>query len=156
MWSYDDGLHQETVSDGPVAVDRLLCADWSDSISFCERITKETVFEALEMIREQKPVDRILFVANNYGSHHANLTQRRADDLSIEFVFLALYSPTLNAIEALWKSLKRAISPEIHEDEDQFRAFVTQTFLRLSHRVSLAADWIEISSRTSTGCADHS
>ncbi len=82
-------------------------------------------------------------MADNYGSHHANLTQKRADELGVEFVFIQLYSPTLDAIEPLWKSTKREISPEIFEDRDQFRAFLTETFLRLSRRVSFASDWIE-------------
>ena len=80
---------------------------------------------------------------DNYGSHHAKLTQRRADELDIEFVFIPPYSPTLNAIEPLWKSAKREISPEIFEDKDHFRTFLTETFLRLSRRVSFASDWIE-------------
>ena len=113
------------------------------TITFGERITKETVCEALEAIREQNPPDRILLVADNYGSHHAKLTQQRADELGIEFVFIPPYSPTLNAIEPLWKTLKREISPEIYEDRNHFRQFLTETFLRLSHRVSFAVDWIE-------------
>jgi len=44
--------------------------------------------------------------AENYSSHHAQLTQERADELGIEFVFLPPYSPTLNASEPLWKDLK--------------------------------------------------
>ena len=144
MWSYDRTVTIEKP---------LITAPWRSlgfyaltgrsAISFGERITKETVCEALERIREQNPVGRILLVADNYGSHHANLTQQRADELGIEFVFLPPYSPTLNAIEPLWKSVKREISPEIYEDENHFREFLTETFLRLSHRVSFAADWIE-------------
>ncbi|MFB6185364.1 MAG: transposase [Halobacteriaceae archaeon] len=82
-------------------------------------------------------------MADNYGSHHATLTQERADELGIEFVFIPPYSPTLNAIEPLWKDLKREISPTIFEGKDHFREFVTETFLRLSHRLSFAVDWIE-------------
>ncbi|RQG87853.1 hypothetical protein EA462_13390 [Natrarchaeobius halalkaliphilus] len=77
------------------------------------------------------------------GSHHAKLTQKRADELDIEFVFIPSYSPTLNAIEPLWKDLKREISPEIFADRDHFKEFLTETFLRLSHRLSFANDWIE-------------
>jgi transposase len=82
-------------------------------------------------------------VADNYGSHHAKLTQQRADELDIEFVFIPPYSPTLNAIEPLWKAVKREISPEIFADRDYFRSFLTETFLRLSQQLSYASDWIE-------------
>ena len=81
-------------------------------------------------------------MADNYGSHHARLTQQRADELDIEFVFIPPYSPTLNAIEPLWKDLKRDISPEISDDKDHFREFLTERFLRLSRRLSFANDWI--------------
>jgi hypothetical protein len=49
----------------------------------------------------------------------------------------------MDAIEPLWKDLKREISPTIFEDKDHFREFVTKTFLRLSHRLSFAVDWID-------------
>jgi transposase len=107
------------------------------------RLVKETIVEALETIREQNPRGRILLVADNYGSHHATLMQERADELGIKFVFIPLYSPTLNAIEPLWKYLKREISPTIFGDKDHFREFVTETFLRLSHRLSFAVDWVD-------------
>ena len=110
-------------------------------ITFKERLVKETIVEALEEIREQNPRGRILLVADNYGSHHAKLTQKRADELGIEFVFIPPYSPTLNAIEPLWKDLKREISPEIFADRDHFRTFLTETVLQLSHRLSFATDW---------------
>lgn len=80
-------------------------------ITFKKELVKETIVEALEEIRKQNPPDRILLVADNYGSHHAKLTQQRADELGIEFVFIPPYSPTLNAIEPLWKDVKREISP---------------------------------------------
>ena len=70
-------------------------------ITFKGRLVKETIVEALEEIREQNPVGRILLVADNYGSHHTRLTQKRADELGIELVFLPPYSPNFNAIEPL-------------------------------------------------------
>ena len=50
--------------------------------------------------------DRILLVADNYDSFHVRVTQQWANKLGIEFVFIPPYSPTLNAIEPLWKSLR--------------------------------------------------
>jgi transposase len=81
------------------------------SITFRDRPTKESICAALEAIREQNPVGRVLLIADNDGSHHATPTQQRADELGIEFVFLPPYSPTLNPIEPLWKSLRRELSP---------------------------------------------
>jgi transposase len=97
----------------------------------------------LEEVREQNPRGRVLLVADNHGSHHAKFTQERADELDIEFVFIPPYSLTLNAIEPLWKDLKRDIFPGIFEDKDHFREFLTETFHQLSQQVSSANDWIE-------------
>ncbi|MDJ1434194.1 IS630 family transposase [Halostagnicola sp. A-GB9-2] len=144
MWSYDCTVQIEKT---------LVTVLWrsigfyaltgNSVITYKERLVKETIVKALEEIREQNPRGRILFVADNYGSHHAKLTQQRADELGIEFVFIPPYSPTLNAIEPLWKDLKREISPTIFEGKDQFREFLTERFLRLSQRLSFAVDWIE-------------
>ena len=112
-------------------------------LTFKKKLVKETIVEAPEEIRKQNPPYRILLVADNYGSHHAKLTQERADELGIEFVFIPPYSPTLNAIKPLWKHLKGEISPEIFADKDHFREFLTRRFLRLSHRLSFAVDWID-------------
>ena len=78
MWSYD----QTVTIEKP-----LVTAPWrsfgfyalteKSTILFGERIIKETVCEALEKIRKQNPVGRILLVADNYGSHHTKLTQER-------------------------------------------------------------------------------
>lgn len=144
VWSYDRTVEIEK---------QLLTVPWKSigfyalfgksSITFRERTAKEDICAALEAIREQNPVGRILLVADNDGGHHAKLTQQRADELGIEFVFLPPYSPTLNPIEPLWKSLKRKISPEIFEGEEDFRQFVADTFFELSKRVSFADSWIQ-------------
>jgi transposase len=115
----------------------------NSTLIFRERKTKESICAALEAIREQNPVGRILLIADNDGGHHAKLTQKRTDELGIEFVFLPPYSPMFNAIKPLWKSLKRKISPTIFEGEDHFEEFVTDTFLDLSKRLSFANGWIE-------------
>ena len=144
VWSYDRTVEIEK---------QLLTVPWKSigfyallgesSITFRERTAKEDICAALEAIREQNPVGRILLVADNDGGHHAKITQQRAADLGIEFVFLPPYSPMLNPIEPLWKSLKRKISPEIFEGEENFRLFVADTFLELSKRVSFAESWIQ-------------
>jgi len=145
MWSFDRTVQiEKPLVTFPWRSIGFYALTGQSVITFKQRLVKETIVEALEEIREQNPVGRILLVADNYGSHHAKLTQRRADELGIEFVFIPPYSPTLNAIEPLWKSAKREISPEIFEDKEHFRTFLTETFLRLSRRVSFASDWIEI------------
>jgi transposase len=144
MWSYDRTVQiEKPLVTVPWRSIGFYALTGQSVITFKERLVKETIVEALEEIREQNPWGRILLVADNYGSHHAHLTQERADELGIEFVFIPPYSPTLNAIEPLWKDLKRDISPEIFDDKDHFRDYLTERFLQLSHRLSFANNWIE-------------
>jgi len=144
MWSYDRTVE---IKKPMVAVRWKTLGFYAllgnSTLIFRERKTKESICAALEAIREQNPVGRILLIADNDGSHHAKLTQQRADELGIEFVFLPPYSPNFNAIEPLWKTLKRKISPEIFEDKEHFRQYVTDTFLDLSKRLGFANSWIE-------------
>ncbi|MDJ1433816.1 IS630 family transposase [Halostagnicola sp. A-GB9-2] len=144
MWSYDR----------TVEIDKpLVTVPWKTlgfyailgkrTLIFRKQTTKESICAALEAIREQNPIGRILLIADNDGGHHAKFTQQRADELGIEFVFLPPFSPEFNAIEPLWKTLKRKISPEIFEGEDHFEQFVTDTFLDISKRLGFANSWIE-------------
>ncbi|MCW8173355.1 hypothetical protein D8S78_21200 [Natrialba swarupiae] len=123
---------------------------------FRKRTTKESICTALEAIREQNPVGRILLIADNDGGHHAKLTQQRADELGIEFVFLPPYSPMFNAIEPLWKTLKRKISPEVFEGKDHFKQFVTNTFLTYPNASASPTTGSKHSSRIFKSYADHS
>ena len=144
MWSYDRTVEIEkplmTVPAKTLGFYALL---GKSTLIFRNRKKKEDICAALEAIREQNPVGRILLIADNDGGHHAKLTQRRADELGIEFVFIPPYSPSFNAIEPLWKSLKRRISPEIFEDKEHFKQYVANTFLELSKRLGFANSWIE-------------
>ena len=77
------------------------------------------------------------------SAHRARLTRQTAISLGIDLVFLPPYSPFLNPIELVWKSLKRGLSPLIVESADHFRALVTETFLTLIRRRNFAAGWID-------------
>ena len=144
MWSFDQTVQiSKPLVTFPWRSIGFYALTGTSVLTFKKRLVKETIVEALEEIREQNPTGRILLVADNYGSHHARLTQRRADELGIEFVFIPPYSPTLNAIEPLWKDLKRDISPTIFEDPDHFHDWLLERFQKLSRRLSFASDWIE-------------
>jgi transposase len=56
---------------------------------------------------------------------------------------LPRYSPDLNPIEQIWKSVKRDLSPLDAADLDEYRELIRKTFHQYSHRISFAARWIE-------------
>ena len=144
MWSYDRTVEiEKPLMTMPVKTLGFYALLGKSTLIFRKKKKKEDICAALEAIREQNPVGRILLIADNDGGHHAKLTQQRADELGIEFVFIPPYSPSFNAIEPLWKSLKRRISPEIFEDKEHFKRYVADTFLELSKRLGFANSWIE-------------
>ena len=117
MWSYDRTVTiEKPLVTAPWRSFGFYALTGKSTISFGKRITKETVCEALEGIRKQNPVGRILLVADNYGSHHANLTQERVDELDIEFV---LHSAVLASAErdrtAVEESQTRDLARDLRE-----------------------------------------
>jgi transposase len=80
-------------------------------VDFKENSKKEAVCEFLEQIRENNPDGLVVLILDNFRSHWANKTRGTASKLNISLVFLPPYSPDLNPIEFIWKSIKREISP---------------------------------------------
>lgn len=113
------------------------------SVVACKPDASQTSFaEFFERIREQNPVGRILLVCDNFSSHFAAETNDAAAEYDITRVRLPPYSPHLNPIEQLWKSLKRDLSPLSAESGEEFRALIRESFQKFSERLSFATGWI--------------
>ena len=144
MWSYDRTVTiEKPLVTAPWRSFGFYALTGKSTISFGERITKETVCEVLEGICAQNPASWILLVADNYGGLIIQIdtgpgrrTRHRVR------LHPAVFADTERDRTA-GKSLKREIPPEIFENRDHFRQLLTETFLRLSHRVSFAVDWID-------------
>ena len=112
-------------------------------IDFKERSKKEYVCEFLDEIRLKNPVKNIVVILDNFRSHRANETLNYAKYLGIELVFLPPYSPDLNPIEYIWKSIKKIISKEFIIDQDHMKRIILDAFLNFSSKLSFARRWIE-------------
>ena len=64
-------------------------------------------------------------------------------DLGILLVFLPPYSPDLNPIEFIWKSVKRALSKVFIENESFLRGMILGAFTKFSKSLSFAWNWIQ-------------
>ena len=111
-------------------------------IDFKERSKKEEVCEFLELIRAQNPSMKIITILDNFRSHWANKTREKAKELDISLVFLPPYSPDLNPIEFIWKSIKREISPLFIKTLDELKCIIKKNFNALSRSLTYAKDWI--------------
>jgi len=67
----------------------------------------------------------------------------KAKRLGIELVFLPPYSPDLNPIEYIWKSIKRGISTTFVRHMDDMRNTIKEAFYRLTKKLSFAAAWLD-------------
>jgi len=81
-------------------------------------------------------------VLDNFSSHKASSTLKTAEELEIDLVFLPPYSPDLNPIEFVWKSIKRVVSREFINDSDHMRSLIINSFLNLTSEISFAKSWI--------------
>ncbi len=65
-----------------------------------------------------------------------------AKELGIYLVYLPPYSPDLNPIEFIWKSLKRVLSLVFVKAEDELKDIIRLNFQSFSKNLSYAKRWI--------------
>ncbi len=112
-------------------------------IDFMESSKAENVCEFLEKIVEQNLGKRIILVLDNSRSHHADKTVRKARELKITLVFLPPYSPDLNPVEFVWKTIKREISVRFIQSKEHLRNVIKNEFIKVEKSLSFAKKWIE-------------
>jgi len=85
----------------------------------------------------------IVVVLDNFSSHRAAAVHDAAEALGIVLVHLPPYSPDLNPIEFIWKSIKRVISRTFIDSLDELKHCITGKWnLEAAHK-SYAKNWIE-------------
>ncbi|MEM4090724.1 MAG: transposase [Thermoplasmatales archaeon] len=93
-------------------------------------------------MRKRNPNGRIVVIIDNFKPLHFTETLMKALELNISIVFLPPYSPDLNPIEFIWKSLKRQISKTFVASELHLKHIVQALFYRFSSTLSFAKSWI--------------
>ena len=111
-------------------------------IDFPEHSRKEDVTAFLEKIILENPEGRILIILDNFKSHHALKVAEKALELGIDLIFLPPYSPDLNHIEFIWKSIKRIISRSFIDSRESMCHLIKNAFLSFSESKSYAKSWI--------------
>lgn len=84
----------------------------------------------------------VVLVLDNFSSHHSQQVEAAAEDNDILLVYLPPYSPDLNPVEYIWKSIKRAISINCINTVADLRRIITTTWEASAHRHSFAKYWI--------------
>lgn len=107
-----------------------------------ESSKKEDVSDFLYEIREKNGMNRIVMILDNFRSHKSKMVMETAERLGITLVFLPPYSPDLNPIEFIWKSVKRYISSTFLMYKEELREIVETLFYIFSSSLSFAKSWI--------------
>jgi putative transposase len=69
---------------------------------------------------------------DNFSSHKSGLVRQKAKELGIYLVYLPPYSPDLNPIESIWKSIKRALYTYFIPNRAEVRHIIIEYFCRFS------------------------
>lgn len=111
---------------------------------FLEESKKENIANALEKIREaNREYKWILVTMDNFKSHLSRKVRNKADELGITIVYLPPYSPDLNPIEFIWRSIKRVISISFIKTIEELKALIQEKYREFSQKLSYAAYWIQ-------------
>ncbi|MBZ9570193.1 transposase [Methanobrevibacter sp. TMH8] len=78
-----------------------------------------------------------------FRPHRSKFTTKAAENLNIKLVYLPPYSPDLNPIEFVWKSIKREISPLLINNLEELRENIKINFYNLTKSISFANKWIK-------------
>ena len=109
---------------------------------FMDQSRKEDVCLFLDKIRQSNPVGNITIVLDNFQSHRSMAVRMRAEELGIRLVFLPPYSPDLNPIEFLWKSVKSIVSITFVHSEWYLKRIIESTFLDISQFSTYSIGWM--------------
>ncbi len=113
-----------------------------DTISFPIHTKADDFCEFLNLVRSSNPINRICLILDNFATHRAKRVREKAEELNIELIYLPPYSPDLNPIEYLWKSIKRIISASEIESKEELLEIVRDSFYSLAGSLSFARMWI--------------
>lgn len=104
---------------------------------------KESIRDFLREIKNaNKEYEAIVVVIDNFPSHKSSIVKDTAKELGIYLVYLPPYSPDLNPIEYIWKSIKRVVSLKFPKNEDEWKDLIKSNFKNFSKSLSFALGWI--------------
>jgi transposase len=104
---------------------------------------KESIDAFISEVRSKNSeYQGVIIILDNFSSHHSALVRETAREENIELIFLPPYSPDLNPIEFIWKSVKCAISMNFVTSLSGLKELISQTWSDAVGRCTFARDWI--------------
>lgn len=114
------------------------------AISFPNSSKAVDICAFLNDVRNVNGDREVAVVLDNFSAHRSRMVKEYAASLDIRLVFLPPYSPHLNPIEFIWKSIKRVISKIRITDRTHMTELLEERFLQETKRQSYFAYWMEL------------
>ena len=119
------------------------CINGESVVEFHEKNKAEDFISFLRKIRDANPEKRIVVILDNFRTHHAKKVRKEAEKLNISLFYLPPYSPDLNPIENVWKSVKRVVSEKSPLNVKELKKTIAKAFKKLTKSISFAKNWIK-------------
>jgi putative transposase len=112
--------------------------------AFLENSKADSIASFLGEVRKANETYKaVVTVIDNFPSHKSETVKKKARELGIYPVYLPRYSPDLNPIEHIWRSIKRVLSLAFVESLDRMKEVIVDAWDKLSKRISYAKGWVE-------------
>ena len=105
----------------------------------CSKSTDMCAF--LYAVRKANGDRKVVMVLDNGPVHRSNAVRFTAEVMDITLVFLPPYSPQLNPIELIWKTIKARISNMFLLHRDHLVAAALELFMQESSKNSYLTAW---------------
>lgn len=108
--------------------------------------TEDQILENLEKsgvekwLKKEKPIAMVL---DNYTTHQSIKFQRACEIMNITLIYLPYYSPHLNPIEQIWKSIKKIVSSTCIEDMEHLKLIFQTEFYEIVKNESYFENWLD-------------
>jgi len=109
-----------------------------------EGILRKIYMELLKPLENYLKQEKTMaIVLDNYRTHHGVLFKQACKYLNIDLIYLPPYSPKLNPIEQVWRTVKRELSTEFIKN----KAFLFDNFERIFYenvdKKSFTEKWVD-------------
>lgn len=111
-------------------------------------IKKETEQQILKNLKESnisyqlQKEKQITIILDNYRTHKSHIFQKACEILNIKIIFLPPYSPHLNPIEQIWKSIKRVVSITYIKNQEFLKEIFEKEFYKEVIKKSYFTKWV--------------
>lgn len=122
----------------------FLSVNGGSVISFPGSSKAADVCSFLDDIRSANGDHMVIVVLDNFSAHRSRAAAEYAEALNIKLVFLPPYSPHLNPIEFIWKTIKRVISKNRIIDRPHMTSLMEERYLQEASRSSYFSYWTAI------------